>query len=54
MDSNNEDCGEDFRGDNGNLGYVGLCVMTTMAERSRTRRRKMMRPMMEQRGVGVG
>ena len=28
--------------------------MTRMAERRRMRRRKMVRPMMEQRGVGVG
>jgi hypothetical protein len=54
MDGNDKDCGEDAGGGKGNLGYVGLCVMTTTAERRRMRRRKMVRPMMEQRGLGVG
>ena len=54
IDGNNKDCGEDAGGGKGNLGYVGLCTMTTPAERRRMRRRKMVRPMMEQRGMGVG
>ena len=54
VDGNNEDCGEDAGGGEGNLGYVGLCTMTMTAERRRMRRRKTVRPTMEQRGVGVG
>ena len=54
VDRNNEDCGEDAGGGEGNLGYFGLCSMTTTVERRRMRRRKTVGPMMEQRSVGVG
>ena len=49
VDGNDEDCGKDAGGGKGILGYVGLRAMTTAAERTRMRRRKMVRPMIEQR-----
>ncbi len=52
VDDDEEDCGEDAGGGKGNLGYVGLCAMTTTAEKRRMRRRKMVRPRMEQEGRG--
>ena len=54
MDGNDKDCSEDAGGGERNLGYFGLYAMTTAAERRRMRRRKTVRPMMEQRSVGVG
>ena len=54
MGGNNKDCGKDAGGEEGNLGYVGLCTMKMTADRRRMRRRETVSPMMDQMGVGVG